>query len=555
MFEDGCSRKDFLTSLVLGVAAVGMPGIASAALQETSRRPETITLDDLKSFARIAGLSFTDAELNSVLADVRGNPEGYKGIRTIADDYGLFPSSVFRVRGAEKLGPAKLSVKVAPAKLTRPPTDEDIAFLTVAELGHLLRSKQITSVELTQIYLERLKIYGSKLFCVVTLLESRALEHAALMDAEIKQGKFRGLLHGIPCGIKDLFALKGAPTQWGTAAFKGQVIDHDSAVVERLDAAGAIIVAKLSLGALAMNDNWFGGRTLNPWNPKQGSSGSSAGSASAMAAGLVAFAVGTETSGSIVSPSHRCRVTGFRPTFGSISRYGAMALSWTMDKVGPIGRTAEDAMLVLHALIGRDERDASTLARSLVYETPKGLKGMRVGLMGTPNDQAKSILEKAGATFGEFKLPPTDPGLSIIIGCEGAAMFDAITRNGRLSLVTENEWPQIFRGARFTPAVELLQAERARTKLMKAYEEAFEPFDFVLAQGLAGGAIYPMNLVGQPQILVPWGTTPGGTEQSVSLLGKSFEEAKLVGAASILQKANPVFRARPDLSKLISASA
>jgi Asp-tRNA(Asn)/Glu-tRNA(Gln) amidotransferase A subunit family amidase len=377
------------------------------------------------------------------------------------------------------------------------------------------------------------------------------LRQAAQADAEIMAGKYRGLLHGIPYGIKDLFAVKGYPTQWGTAAFRGQTVDENCAVFEKLTSAGAVCLAKLSLGALAMNDNWFGGRTLNPWNPKEGSSGSSAGSASAMAAGLIAFGIGTETSGSIVSPSLRCRVTGFRPTFGSVSRFGAMCLAWTMDKVGPICRTAEDAAIVLSALLGRDGRDLSSVDRPFKYRSPRDLKGIKIGVLGNAitSDYAK-MLESFGAILGEFKLPRVPNGLDNIISVEGATMFDQITRDGKLNQVTENQWPQFFRSARFIPAVEYAQAERVRMKLFRDYEAAFSPFDLVLASGSAGPMIYNSNLTGHPQIHVPFKPDDKGGYTSFSLLAKPFEEHKLIGAAHLVQMKSGFYRIRPDLSKL-----
>lgn len=431
--------------------------------------------------------------------------------------------------------------------IKRPLSDEDIAFLTVNELGHLIRTKQISSTELTKIYLERLKRYGNRLLCVVTLTEELALRQAKAADEEIAKGKYRGPLHGIPYGIKDLFAVKGYPTQWGTEAFKGQVIDENCAVFEKLEMAGAVCLAKLSLGALAMNDNWFGGWTQNPWNSKEGSSGSSAGSAAAMAAGLAAFAIGTETSGSIVSPSQRCRVTGLRPTFGSVSRFGAMCLSWSMDKVGPICRTAEDAALVLEALLGRDERDMSSIDRPFQYSTPKDLKGVRIGVLGSQDTEYAKMLTSLGATLGEFKLPTAPAGLDAIISVESAAMFDAITRDGKLNLVKENQWPQFFRAARFIPAVEYAQAERARTKLFRDYEAAFSPFDLVLAAGTAGPMIYNTNLTGHPQIHVPFKPDDKGGYVSFSLFAKPFQEAKMIGAAHLVQMKTGFYRLRPNL--------
>lgn len=523
-------------------------GSGPAALAVQGPQPDEITLQDLKSFAKIAGITLTDAELEQVRRDVANDRAGFAAIRAVTDDYSLVPPNVYRIPGyVDALGKPTVSVRPAKVQPKRPADDEDIAFLTVNELGHLIRTRQITSTELTKIYLSRLKQYGNRLLCVVTLTEELALRQAKLADEEIAQGKYRGPLHGIPYGIKDLFAIKGYPTQWGTEAFKGQVVDENCAVFEKLEQAGAVCLAKLSLGALAMNDNWFGGRTANPWNQREGSSGSSAGSASAMAAGLCAFTIGTETSGSIMSPSMRCRVTGLRPTFGSVSRYGAMCLSWSMDKVGPICRTAEDAALVLAALLGRDERDFSSIDRLFQYASPKDLKGVRIGVLGNQDTEYAQMLASFGATLEEFKLPPAPAGLDAIISVESATMFDAITRDGKLNLVKENQWPQFFRAARFVPAVEYAQAERARTKLFQAYEAAFAPFDLVLAASSAGPMIYHSNLTGHPQIHVPFKPDGRGGYTSFSLFAKPFQEAKMIGAAHLVQMKTEFYRLRPEL--------
>lgn len=528
--------------------------IAALAAGEPSQgsQPEQgdITIEDLKSFAKIAGLEFTQAELEQVKRDIAGDRAGYAGLRQACDDYNLTPMSVYRAPGWEKVGPGKVDVKPATAKLKRPAKDEDVAFLTVNELAHLIKTRQITSTELTKIYLERLKTYGPKLICVAALTEELGLKQAAEADKEIAAGKYRGPLHGIPYGLKDLFAVKGYPTQWGTAAFKGQMIDANSAVFEKLTAAGAVCLAKLSLGALAMNDNWYAGRTKNPWNPAEGSSGSSAGPAAAMAAGLVAFTIGTETSGSIVSPSQRCRVTGLRPTTGSVSRYGAMCLAWSMDKVGPICRTAEDAALVLGALVGEDARDFGSIERPLVYKSPSNLKGMKIGVLGSKDAEYVKMLQSLGAEIGDFRLPKQVPGLDAIIAVEAATMFDTITRNGKLNLVTENGWPAFFRAARFIPAVEHAQAERGRVLLVRYWEEAFKPFDMVLAAGAGGPLIYNANLTGYPQIHVPFKPDDKGGYTSFSLLAKPFQEAKLVAAAHLVQMKSGFYKLRPDLSKL-----
>lgn len=545
------TRKDFLK--VAAVTALGLSGPWTKATQgqPAPADPALVTLDDLKSVCKIAGLQFTDEELRAVLNEVRGLRRGWEAVRPATHDYELLPTSVFRAPGAETLPKGRRPRVALPrVSLRRPQSEEDLAFLSVVELGHLLRTRQVTSVELTQLYLKRLKTFGPALFCVAALMEDRALEFAANMDQEAAAGRWRGPLHGIPCGIKDLFATHGTPTQWGTAAFRGQMIDKDAAVVEKLEAAGAVIVAKLSLGALAMNDRWYGGMTRNPWNPEQGSSGSSAGSASAVAAALVPFAIGTETSGSIVSPSHQCRVTGFRPTFGSASRYGAMALAWSLDKVGPIARTAVDAALVMAALLGEDPRDPSTVDRPFEVAWGRDLKGIKIGVIGQPPAELVSRLTSWGAALSRFEQPPTQAALGNIVSVEAATMFDEITRSGKLNEVTENQWPQIFRAARFVTAVEYLQAERARTVLVRDVMRALEPFDFVLSPDRALSMIYPGNLVGLPQLLVPYGAGSRGEGISISLIGKPFQEAVMLRAAKLIQDQTGFPKLRPDLTKL-----
>lgn len=527
-----------------------MAAIGGSLLSQTDaagpQDAEAVTIEDLKSFAKIAGLTFSEADYKEILQSIRANPAKYTSLRKTTTSYDLVPASTFRAKGDDP-SRGKIKVETRKPNVKKPVQDVDIAFLTVAELGVLVKSKAITSTELTQIFLARLKKHNPTLNCVVTLCEELALAEAKRADEEIKAGKYRGPLHGIPYGIKDLFAVKGYPTQWGTAAFKGQQIEHDAAVVEKLREAGAVLLAKLSLGALAMNDQWFGGQTKNPWNLKEGSSGSSAGSASAVAGGLCAFAIGTETSGSIVSPSRRCRVTGFRPTFGSISRYGGMCLSYTMDKPGPICRTAEDAALVFAALVGQDSRDPGSIARGFEYKPRKDLKGLTIGVLGNQTTDYTKLLAQAGAKLEEFKLPPAPNGLDLIISVESAAMFDELTRSERFALLTENSWPTTFRGARFVPAVEFVQADRARAVLIEAYAKAFEPFDLVVAADTAGAMIYNSNLTGHPQIFIPM-SFENERMTSCSLFAKPFEESKMIAAAAIIQEAKQFHRQRPEMA-------
>ena len=549
MAEQGLTRSDFLRAVAAGAASLALArrGLAGTA---DAPKPE-LTPEDLKAFLKLADLRMSDAEIQEVLrAGVAEGVAEYAGLRKAVDSYELVPRTLFRPIGAERLQPGRVSVRTRAVRLRRPSAEEDLAFLSLTELAHLVRTRQVSSVELTELALARLRRYGPRLRCLVTLMEDRAMRMARRADEELRAGRVRGPLHGIPTGVKDLFATKGYPTQWGTEAFRGQTLDYDAAVVERLDAAGAVIVAKLSLGALAMDNKWFGGETLNPWNPKEGSSGSSAGSAAAVAAGLLPFAIGTETSGSIVSPSLRCRVSGLRSTFGSVSRHGAMTLSWSMDKIGPLCRTIEDAAVVLAALLGPDPRDLATVSRPFRYSPADSLEGWTIGVVGKPERSALDLLEKAGAKLREVALPEPPPGLGNIIGVESAAMFDEITRSGRVNLV-ENEWPLYFRASRFVPAVEYAQAERARAKLCAQWDEAMALFDCLVLADAGGEAIYPANLCGLPQAIIPFGTHPDGKSRSVSFLARPYQEAKAVAAADVVQRATDYHRRRPDLRPFV----
>ncbi len=523
---------------------VASPLFAFGTGQQTGT---SVTLEDLRSFAKIAGIQMSDEELTSVLPIVANFGRTFDGVRKQTESYDLLPTATFRVSGAESQRETKPEVILGRISAPKSASDADLAFLTVHELGTLLRNKKISSVELTKVFLRRIKELNPQINCIVTLCEDLALREAAQADAEIAAGKVRGPLHGIPYGIKDLFAVKGYPTQWGTAAFRGQVIDADAAVVAKLRAAGAVLVAKLSLGALAMDDKWFGGQTKNPWNLNQGSSGSSAGSAAAVAAGLCAFAIGTETSGSIVSPSHRCRVTGLRPTFGSVSRYGAMCLAWSMDKAGPICRTAEDAALVFAALLGHDPCDPGSIGRSFKYRSPKDLKGVRIGVVGSTDSEPAQCVAGLGAVLTPLKAPPTLPGTELIITVESSAMFDRLTRSEQLALVTENSWPRTFRQGRFVPAVEYVQAERVRQTLKSLYQAAFADVDLVLAADTGAAMIYSSNLAGYPQLYLPYGQVKGAYA-GVSLLAKPFGEAMLIGAAHLIQNKTQFYRERPPMA-------
>jgi Asp-tRNA(Asn)/Glu-tRNA(Gln) amidotransferase A subunit family amidase len=434
----------------------------------------------------------------------------------------------------------------------------------VTTLARLVRARKVTSVELTQMYLARLKKYGPRLECVITLTEDLALTQARKADEEIAAGRYRGPLHGIPYGAKDLLATKGIRTTWGSKPYMEQVPDHDATVIERLEQAGAVLVAKLTLGELAWGDVWFGGKTRNPWNYEQGSSGSSAGPASATAAGLVGFAIGTETWGSIISPSTRCGVAGLRPTYGRVSRAGAMALSWSMDKIGPICRSVEDCALVFEAICGPDGKELSVADLPFSWDPAADLKTIRVGYLKKAfeedsktkkNDQAVlEVLRSAGIELVPFELPANLPiqSLAIILNAEAAAAFDELTRSNRDDLMARQErnaWPNAFRTARFIPAVEYIQANRVRTLLMEEMAKRMKAVDVYVAPSFGGDDGLLTNLTGHPAVVVPNGFDEKGSPTSISFIGGLYEEAKMLRVALAYEQATDFHTRHPVLKE------
>jgi Asp-tRNA(Asn)/Glu-tRNA(Gln) amidotransferase A subunit family amidase len=436
----------------------------------------------------------------------------------------------------------------------RPADLEDLAFASVSQLSDLIRTRTVSSVELTTMYLNRLKKFGPTLHCVVTLTESLAVAQAQRADAEIARGRYRGPLHGIPYGAKDLLAQKDYPTTWGAMPYKDQTIASDAEVIRRLEEAGAVLVAKLTLGALAWGDVWYGGTTKNPWNLEQGSSGSSAGSASATAAGLVGFSIGSETWGSIVSPSTRCGTTGLRPTFGRVSRAGAMALSWSMDKLGPICRTVEDCALVLDAIHGYDEHDPTTVKDvPFSYDARRSVRNVRVGYYKSAFDSARSnkhlsdsvlvVLRSLGFDLIPVEFPSDLPvsSLSHILSAEAASAFDDLTRSDRDDLLVRqirNAWPNSFRSARFIPAVEYIQANRVRTLLLAEMKKLMDEVDVIVTPSFGGNQNLLTNLSGHPCVVVPMGFTEQNTPASVSFIGGLYDEGTLLEVAKKYQDAS-----------------
>lgn len=440
-----------------------------------------------------------------------------------------------------------------PKDVKLPANLEELAFYPVYKLAVLIKSKKITSTQLTQLYIKRLKKYSDTLECTITLMEEQGLKAAKKADEEIAQGKYRGPLHGIPYGVKDLLAVEGTLTTWGAGPYKDQVINETATVVKKLEAAGAVLIVKLSLGSLAQGDIWHGGVTKNPWDLKQGSSGSSAGSASATVAGLVGFAIGTETLGSIVSPSTRCGASGLRPTFGRVSKNGAMALSWSMDKIGPICRSSLDAAIVFNEIRGTDGIDHQVRDGAFNYSAKTDIKKLKVGYVKSlfdanyptkANDEkALEVIKSLGVQLVPLELPANIPvtAIRIMLTAEAAAAFDELTRSNRDSLLTDqrrNAWPNSFRTARFIPAVEYINASRIRYELVQKYYAATKDFDVIISPSFGGTQLLTTNLTGNPCVVVPNGFNDRGSPTSISFLGKLFGEAAVVALAHAYQQAS-----------------
>jgi Asp-tRNA(Asn)/Glu-tRNA(Gln) amidotransferase A subunit family amidase len=432
----------------------------------------------------------------------------------------------------------------------------------VHKLAVLIKNKKISSVELTKLFLERLKKYGDTLQCVITLLEETALKQAQRADDEIAKGKYRGPLHGIPYGVKDLLAVDGTKTTWGAAPYKDQLINNTATVVKKLEDAGAVLTVKLTMGSLALGDIWFGGVTKNPWNLSQGSSGSSAGSASAVAAGLLPFAIGTETLGSIVSPSTRCGTTGLRPTFGAVSRAGAMALSWSMDKIGPITRSALDCALVFDAIRGQDTADPSTRNSSFNYSAKADLKKLKIGYIKSAFDatyatkandeKVLEVVRSLGIQPEVVELPANIPvtAIRLMLSVEAAAAFDELTRSNRDSLLTNQRkwaWPNTFRTARLIPAVDYINASRIRYQLIEAYNKLTKDFDVIISPSFGGSQLLITNLTGHPCLVMPNGFTDKGAPTSISFIGKLYGEAALIALGKAYQEKSEWDEKHPDM--------
>lgn len=560
-------RRAF-TALFAGSGAAGtvLPATLWARWQAEPESPITAAM--IEDAERVAGLQFDDAEREMMRQGLAEQLGDYEQLRQLQLSNDVAPALLF--------DPAPMGIAVrfdAPAPparprpwrdAARPASDDDLAFLSLARLAELLRTRQVTSTELTRLYLERLRRYDTRLLAVVNLTEELALRQAARADAEIAAGDYRGPLHGVPWGAKDLLAVSGAATTWGAAPYREQRLDSDATVVRRLEAAGAVLLAKLTLGALAMGDRWFGGRTRSPWNTERGSSGSSAGPASATAAACVGFAIGTETRGSIVSPATRNGVTGLRPTFGRVSRTGAMALSWSMDKIGPMCRSAEDCALVFDAIHGADGIDPVARTVPFGWDPGRSLATLRVGFVEAAFAEAERytnrdhdletlrvLREELGSELVPVQLPefPVE-AMSFILTAEAAAAFDDLTRSNRDDELVAQErgsWPNTFREARFIPAVEYIQANRARSLYMQRFAEAIADVDVFVVPSFRGGVLGGTNLTGHPCVVVPNGFDADGMPVSISFVGDLYRDADTLLLAHAYQQATDFHLRRPDL--------
>jgi Asp-tRNA(Asn)/Glu-tRNA(Gln) amidotransferase A subunit family amidase len=557
-------RRKFLQAL----AALGM-SFSVPCCGPRNSDDGGISSDTLKAAEKIAGIELTDEERKDILEEVKKNTAVYEAFRKQRMDYFQFPSLTFNpVPPGIRFEMEKKKPVFSDAPIKSLHRVEDLAFCSVLQLAKLLRTRKTTSMDLTEMYLSRLKRYNNQLQFVVTVTEDLALRQAKKADQEIGAGNDKGLLHGIPYGIKDLFAVKDYPTTWGTGVFKDRVIDLDATVVQRLEAAGAVLIAKLTTGTLASGSKWFGGQTKNPWTLKS-SGGSSAGPASAVAAGCVAFSIGTETNGSMVSPCDACGVTGLRPTFGRVSRYGCMPVSWSFDKVAPIARTVEDCAAVFNEIYGPDLFDNSVIDLPFNWDAGYDIRKLKLGYhstyfekaaKGIPLDEESKdwfesrseAIKKVLAWFSGrgFNLIPLDIqlphiGEGIMMEVEAAAAFDEFTRGQTDDLVEDQKWPRYHRIHRFVPAVEYLQAARYRSRIIQKMHDILKDVDVYVE--MTWSTNWSTNVTGLPIVVVPCGFLDNGEPTSVTFVGKLYQENKLLAAAKTFQDATGYHLKRPKL--------
>jgi len=527
--------------------------------------PQSITKENIESAEKLIVLDFTEDEQDSMQTSLDEQLVNYENIRKIRLANSIPPAILFNpLPVGFEFPKEQRPIQFSDYSDTKLPSDiNDLAFYTIGQLAELIKTKQITSVELTMFFLERLKKYDPELHCVITLTEERAMKQASLMDEEFAEGKYRGLLHGIPFGAKDLLATIDYKTTWGATPYKDQIISEDAKVIIKLEDAGAVLCAKLTLGALAWGDVWFDGKTRNPWDTSQGSSGSSAGSASSVSAGLLPFAIGTETWGSIVSPSTVCGTTGLRPTYGRVSRTGAMALSWSMDKIGPICRSAEDLAIVFNAIHGQDGIDQTLHDVPFNYNPSIDYSNLKIGYLKSDfhkqydfhlkDSVTLSTLEKLGADLIPIELPELPiEDLSIILSAEAGAAFDELTRSNRDDLLVrqiKDAWPNTFRASRFIPAVEYINANRIRFLVIQQMAELMQEVDLYVAPSWEGNNLLLTNLTGHPCVVLPNGFSDDGTPTSITFIGRLFDEGRLIAFAKKYQDATEFHKKHPPAFK------
>lgn len=525
------------------------------------------SLQQIKEWAKWYDLDFTMAESDSMLGDVNDFTGIYKKMHSRLPENNIPYPLVFQPAPYGFVVPRnqqKIDWNIQ-VNAVLPANKNELAFYSISQLASLIKNKKITSVELTKFFIDRLKKWGDTLECVVTLTEELALQQAKQADDDLKKGVYKGPLHGIPYGLKDLFAVKGYKTTWGSTPYKNQMVNEDAYVYSKLKNAGAVLCAKLSLGALAYDNKWFGGFTRNPWNLQQGSSGSSAGSAAATVAGLLPFTIGTETLGSIVSPSNRCGATGLRPTFGTVSRSGAMVLCWSLDKTGPICRSAEDAAIVYYYIKGTDGKDGTAIDHAFNFSGKVDLKKLRIAYAGNyfkalPKDAAEwkalDVYKSMGSDikaidFPDSSLYPVNI-IDIILSAESAAAFDELTRTNRDTLIErqdKNFWPNIFRTARLIPAVEYINANRYRYQLCEGMNQLMKEYDVLIVPTFAGRQLSITNLTGHPVVCMPIGFNQRGSPQSITLIGNLYDEASILTAAKAYQDKTDHNKKHPEKFK------
>ncbi len=563
------SRRQFLgRSTALGLAAVLAPELMRSAHAQT----DEITDEILERAETLAGLQFSAEDRELMRESVQEHLDSLRAIEGLEIANQVPPAMLCRPLG-ETLATERYAGNSSAAAAARvlapesvpatPPTGDDLAFAPVRHLGEWIRTGKISCAELTEFYTARLESLDPTLHFVINMCTDRARAQAAALDAELGKGQYRGPLHGIPWGAKDLLSVSGTPTTWGATPYRDQVIDEDAEVVRRLDDAGAILLAKTSVGALAWGDVWFDEMCRNPFNPEQGSSGSSAGSASAVAAGALPFALGTETLGSIISPCSRCGATGIRPTFGRVPRTGCMALTWSMDKIGAITRSVGDAAVVLAAIAGAHEGDRESVDAAMGWSSAKDLSRFRFGYVPAAfegeeeeevNAMDRAALETVrglGVKLEEITLPELPVGdMLVVLEVEGAAAFDELTRSGsddELVRQISNAWPNVFRAAQLVPAVQYVQAQRARSILMHEMESALGDLDGYITPSFGGPSLLITNLTGHPAVVLPHGFREDGTPASFTFVGRNYGESAIVTLAEAFQRATDHHLRRPEL--------